>query len=239
MTPLRLLSLSAFAAAATFLGACAKGDDGFDARVRNYILSHPEVIQEAEDKLQAREAARQAAAAAEAIRAHRAEIERDPRDFVANPSGKVTVTEFYDYRCPHCINAAPAVLDLIRKDPNVRFVFKEFPIFGGPSDRAAAAAIAVRRAGGDYLGLYSDLMSTHPLDAAAVDRIAASRGIAAQTLDDPALKAAAAHDLDDVHKLATELGVDGTPAFVIGDTLVPGEDMDAVHAAIAAAEKAR
>src|SRR6202000_1390385 len=110
--------------------ACSKSDQAFDTRVHDYIISHPEVIQEAIAKLQAKQDAEAATQAKAAIAQHRQALERDPRDFVANPGGRITVTEFYDYRCPHCINAAPAVLKIIHDQPDVRFVFKEFPIFG-------------------------------------------------------------------------------------------------------------
>ncbi len=86
------------------------------------------------------------------------------------------MTEFYDYRCPHCANAAPKVADLIEKNPDIRFVFKEMPIFGATSEHAAYAAIAVKKSGGDYLGLYQALMATHPLDRATIDKIALEKG---------------------------------------------------------------
>lgn len=227
--------LPALMASALALSACDKVDKAFDERVHAYLLSHPEVIQEAIDKLQAKQDAEAAAKARLAIAASRQAIEHDPRDFVANPNGKVTVTEFYDYRCPHCMNAAPKVVSLIQSDPDVRFVFKEFPIFGAASDRAATAAIALKRSGGDYVGLYRDFMAARPLDDAAIDRILTVHGVTPASLDDPALKAQAAQQLADVRRLAIGLGIEGTPAFIIGDTVVPGEDMDAVRAAIAAA----
>jgi protein-disulfide isomerase len=220
--------VSALAAGALALSGCNKTDQSFDDKVHAYLLAHPEVVQEALDKLQANQTAK-------AINDNRAAIERDARDFVANPNGKVTVTEFYDYRCPHCINAAPAVVALIQANPDVRFVFKEFPIFGAASDRAALGAIAVKRAGGDYVGLYRDFMAAHPLDDAAIDRILTAHGVAPASLDDVALKTQATDQLAAVRKLAMGLGIDGTPAFIIGDAMVPGDDMKAVTAAIAAA----
>ena len=223
-------------ASALALAGCGKSDKAFDDKVHAYLLAHPEVVQEAIDRLQAKQQAQAAAQAKVAIAQNRQAIEHDPRDFVANPNGKVTVTEFYDYRCPHCVNAAPAVVSLIQQNPDVRFVFKEFPIFGAASDRAAAAAIAVKQAGGDYVGLYRDFMAARPLDDAAIDRILQAHGVAPAKLDDPAFKAAAATQLADVKRLAiTTLGIEGTPAFIIGDTLIPGEDMDAVRAAVTAA----
>jgi protein-disulfide isomerase len=233
MRPIRLLS--ALVACALALSACGKSDQAFDARVHDYILAHPEVIQEAIAKLQAKQDAAAATQAKAAIAQYRQALERDPRDFVANPNGRITVTEFYDYRCPHCINAAPAVLKIIHDQPDVRFVFKEFPIFGDVSDRAAAGATVVRKQGGDYLSLYRDFMAARPLDDDSVDRILRSHGVDPATLDQPPVSDAARAQLLAVHRLAINLGIDGTPAFVIGDTIVPGDDTDAVNAAIAAA----
>jgi protein-disulfide isomerase len=235
MNPIRLIP--ALAACALALSACSKSDQAFDQRVHDYIVAHPEVIQEAMSKLQERQDAAVAAQAKAAIGHYRQAIERDPRDFVANPNGRVTVTEFYDYRCPHCINAAPAVLSIIKSEPDVRFVFKEFPIFGALSEEAAAGAIAVKKAGGDELGVYHDMMAARPLDDAAVVRILRAHGVDPAKLNDPEFKKAAVKQLQDVRQLATNIGIQGTPAFIVDDTLIPGDDTDALRAAIAAARK--
>jgi protein-disulfide isomerase len=224
------------------LGACdrlAARDDGFDARVKAYILAHPEVIQEAIERLQARADSDEAASEAKArglLPAVRPELERDGRDFVANPTGKITVTEFYDYRCAHCINAAPKVLALIAANPDLRFVFKESPIFGATSQHAARAAIAVKKSGGDYLGYYKTAMSTRGLDDASIDSLAAAKGAARADLDanPPADK-----QIADVAALFNKLSLGGTPAFIVGDSIIYGEDIDALNAAIAKARGAK
>lgn len=220
------------------LGACsdsgAGNDTAFGQRVRAYLLAHPEVLQEAARRLDAREAAQDIAAqkaGAAKLPALRAALERDPKDFVANPGGTVTVTEFYDYRCPHCISAAPKVLALIRSDPKVRFVFKESPIFGATSDYAARAALAVKARGGDYLGFYRDLMASEPVNVESVNQIAHRYGVDHIPETVPHL----AENAD----LFAKLALGGTPAFIIGDTIVYGEDMDAVGAAIRKAEQAK
>jgi protein-disulfide isomerase len=224
------------------LGACdrtAAQDDAFGARVRAYLLSHPEVIQEAVDKLQEKADADTAAAEEKARRTlpeFRAAVERDPRDFVANPSGKVTVTEFYDYRCAHCINAAPKVLALIAANPDLRFVFKESPIFGPTSERAARAAIAIKKSGGDYLGYYKTMMATRGLDTASIDRAAVASGAKAADLGP---SPAADKQIADVASLFTKLDLGGTPAFIVGDDIVYGEDMDALNAAITKAREGK
>jgi len=235
-----------FAAGVAALGlvACQPHPDAnFDARVKAYLMAHPEDLRAALDNMQAKEEAAEAKAEASddakaqaALPALRAALERDPRDFVANPGGKVTVTEFYDYRCPHCINMAPKVVALIRTHPDVRFVFKEMPIFGDTSDHAARAALAAKAQGKDYVGLYDAFMSTHPLTDADIDRIAAAKGVNLAQMNAPAAVAAANAHLAETAALANKLAIEGTPGFVVGDTFIRGEDPAALSAAIAADE---
>ena len=229
--------LPALAVCALALSACSKSDASFDAKVHDYMMRHPEVVQEAMNKLQAQQDAATAAKAKQSIAQYRQAIERDPRDFVANPNGKITLTEFYDYRCPHCINAAAAVANIVHNDPDVRVVFKEFPIFGATSEHAAAGAIALKRQGGDVLSLYMDFMNTRPLDDAAIDRILRAHGVDPAKLDQGPLHDEAQAEMTAVRQLAENLGIEGTPAFIVGTTLVPGDDTDAVNAAIGAARK--
>jgi len=228
--------------AALGLAACQpRPDANFDARVKAYLMAHPEALRAALDNMQAKEEAAQEKAEASddakaqaALPALRAALERDPRDFVANPAGKVTVSEFYDYRCPHCINIAPKVVALIREHPDVRFVFKEMPIFGDTSEHAARAALAAKTQGKDYVGLYDAFMSAHPLTDAEIDRIAASKGVDLAAMNAPATQAADAQHLNDISDLFKALGFEGTPGFVVGDTFIRGEDPDALNAAVAA-----
>ena len=234
MKPPALLALLALAGLT--LTACQKSDDAaFGQRVRAYLLSHPEVLQEVAQKLDARQAAAEAndqRRAKALLPGLRPAIERDPRDFVANPGGAVTVTEFYDYRCPHCAEAAPKVMALIQANPDVRFVFKEMPIFGPTSEHAARAALAVKTAHGDSLGVYQAFMNARPLDDAAIDRIALRNGAQAADLSPAAAPAVNAH-LAQTAALFTKLSLGGTPAFIVGDSIILGADMPAVDIAIA------
>ena len=216
-------------------GQTSNDDAAFGRRVRAYLLSHPEVLQEVSQKLDEKLATDQETDQKKALALLprlRSEVERDPRDFVANPQGAITVTEFYDYRCPHCADAAPKVLALIRDHPDVRFVFKEMPIFGATSEHAARAALAVSKAGGDGVGLYQAFMSARPLDDSAVDRIALQKGARPEDLAPGAL-GAFNKQLADTGALFTKLALGGTPAFIVGDQIILGEDMDAVDAAVA------
>lgn len=227
-------------AAAVALSGCdrvaAGGDADFDRRVHQYIVSNPEVVEEAINALNQRRQAQADRQLALALTENRRALERDPRDFTANPNGRVTVTQFYDYRCPHCITVAPQVLEFIRANPDVRVVFKELPIFGEASDRAARLALEVRRRNGDYLGVYRDLTSARPLDDAAVDRIATAYGVAPAALNTPSAETAG--QLRDVQALAARLRIDGTPTFVVGSRVIPGADIAAVGQAVAEARRA-
>ena len=126
---MNLRRLVLVATGALLLAGCNESlsDAAFGAKVRNYLLEHPEVLQEAVTKLQEKELAAAARSQKQAIADKRRALERDPRDYVANPKGKVTVTEFFDYNCGFCKVAAPAIVQLIASNPDVRFVFKEYP----------------------------------------------------------------------------------------------------------------
>ena len=235
--------LFAAALAALSLGGCQRDDAGFDAKVKAYLMAHPDELRAAVNNMEAKEQAAEDAAADQKARAAlpalRGALERDPRDFAANPNGKLTVTEFYDYRCPHCINLAPKIVGLIHSRPDVRFVFKEMPIFGPTSEHAARAAFAARRQGKDYVGLYEAFMAARPLDDAAIDRIAASNGVNLAQMNAPATQAADAQHLNDISDLFKNLGFEGTPGFVVGDEFIRGEDYDGLVDAINKAEGKR
>lgn len=219
-------------AAAVALSGCQKTDDAvFGQRVHAYLMAHPEVIQEAAQKLQENERLAAAKASTDAIKKYRSELERDPRDVVLNPNGKVTVVEFFDYRCAYCKLAAPEVVKIIDQNPDVRFVFKQFPIFGEVSD--TAAKVALTPAGkAKALDLYKSWMSEKALDDATLDRDLTLAGVdpvqARKAAADPAIT----RQLLDTRALATALKIEGTPAFVVGDTLVPGADLEALRTAI-------
>jgi protein-disulfide isomerase len=231
------LRTAAVVAAALSLSACQKLDDAFGEKVHAYLMSHPEVVREAAVKLAENDRVAALKASTSAIDKYRGQLERDSRDFVANPNGKVTVVEFFDYRCGYCKLAAPEVVKLINENPDVRFVFKEFPIFGEVSDTAAKVALT-EPAKAKGVELYKALMSERALDDAALDRHLAEVGINAAAARKDADQPLIARQILDTHALAEALKIDGTPAFIVGRTIVPGADMAALRAAIASAKAA-
>jgi len=235
-TPLRVAAVALCAVLA--LSGCQKSADAaFGEKVRGYLLEHPEVIEEAIVALNAKKQAAANDNVKAALVAHRKELEADPRDFVANPGGKITVVEFFDYRCGYCRASAPEVLRIIKANPDVRFVFKEFPIFGELSDTAAKVALTpAGKAKG--LALYAALMGQDKLDEASFDRHLSELGMNPAAARAAGEAPAIAKQLADVRDLAKALNIEGTPAFIIGDHMVPGADMAAVQAAITGAKAA-
>jgi protein-disulfide isomerase len=228
------------------LAGCAeaRNDEAFGQRVRAYLLEHPEVLEEAIRKLDENRSAQAAATQTRAVSGARAALEQDARDFVfGNPKGPITVVEFFDYRCGYCKTVAPEVLAMVQREGDVRFVFKEFPILPdrdtgrlGVSERAARAALAAK-AQGKYLELHRDLMAERALDDAAIERVARKHGLDPAGLAEVGGADAVDRQLTDTHQLAQAIGIEGTPAFIVGGTVIPGADIDALRAAIAAERK--
>lgn len=221
------------AAVATLLSACGQPeaattrvDPAFGAKVRAYLLANPEVLVEVSNALKVKQSR-------EAIGAYRQQLERDPRDHVLNPSGKVTVVVLFDYNCGFCKVIAPEVLELARTHPQVRFVFKDMVIFGDTS-AFAAAATALAKSPEQYVALHRAFMAAKPLNNQVAERIMTAQGVDPAAARAEQVSAERKRYFQDVHVIASGLGIEGTPAFIIGDTLIPGADPDALKAAIAA-----
>jgi protein-disulfide isomerase len=211
--------------------------DPFEQRVREYLLKNPEVIMEALQVLQERQRAAEAEDLKRTIAERSDEILNDPAAPVAgNPSGDVTLVEFFDYNCPYCRRVAPTVSAL--EDPDLRIVFKEFPILGPGSQFAARAALASRKQG-QYVPFHNALMqASEQVTEESVIEIAGAVGLDTEQLrtdmQDPAIEAAIARNL----RLANALGITGTPSFVIGDRVVPGAaDLGTLQGVIADARR--
>ena len=239
--------LSAIAALALPVAAChaqeSPADIAFGKRVRAYLLAHPEVLQEAIDKLQAKEEADKASGARAAIVARREMLERDPRDPVlGNPHGLVTVVEFFDYRCPFCKAAEPDVQKLLADNPDIRLVLKEFPILDAEdhthiSEDASRAALAAN-AQGRYAAVHRALLAQKSLDEDGIAAVLKAGGVDNAKAQPVETSTATTTQIADARALARALGVDGTPAFVVGDQMIAGAQMDVLRTAVAQARKA-
>ncbi len=208
--------------------------------VIDLLRTQPEILVEAIKALDAKEQAATAAKASEAIVAHRHDLEGDSSDpSFGQPSGDVTVVEFFDYRCPYCKQSWQAVHDAVRKDGHARLVFKDFPILGPESVTASTAALAAI-AQGKHDAFHDALMSySGQLNDTAIFRIAAAVGLDVDRLKADMKSAAVTDKLQRNMDLARALDVRGTPAFVVGTKLLPGAvDGSTLMAAIADARSA-
>ena len=191
--------------------------------VEQYIRAHPEIIEQTLQALQVKREAEERERVRNLIATKQAELLNDPNSPVSgNLDGDVTVVEFFDYRCGYCKRVAGAVSQLQIDDPNVRVVYKDFPILGEASELAARAALASKTQG-KHLAFHEALLaSKSELTQETVFAIAKQVGLDPDQLNkdmqNPTIRTIIEHN----RALARELGINGTPGFIVGNELVPG-----------------
>ena len=228
---MRLTTFLRAAGAATILAAAAVPPASAEMDraevekiVREYLLANPEILNEMIAELQAREQTSAAEKAKTGIAENKDALFHDGYSYVAgNPNGDVTLVEFFDYRCGYCRKVRPELVALMEQDGGVRLILKEFPILSPTSHEAAKAAIASMNQGGElYWKFHQAMLAADGLDSPTIYDIAADVGLDVERLkkdmEDPSVEQKIAQN----HELAEKLGVDGTPAFIIGDKLYPG-----------------
>lgn len=242
MTPLLRKPLFALAAASlALLPACA--DAGASASkseiekiVRDYIMENPEIIEEALIALDEKQKVAQAAAAQAAINSNAGKLYSLASDYSIGPAdAKVTIVEFFDYRCGYCKRSLDWVRTLPEEyDGQVRVVFKELPIFGGISETAALAALAAGKQG-KYIEMHSGLMrikSNDDLTEANIDAVAKAAGINVAKMRADMKSMAVQQQLADMKSLGQNLAVGGTPGFFIGEQHIEGANIPMLESAI-------
>jgi len=208
--------------------------------VKEYILANPEIILEAVQTLRKKQEEAQKKAAEEALKSKRADLQGATDLPVAgNPKGDVTIVEFMDYRCGYCKGVQPTLDQVIRQDGKIRYVLKEFPILGPASRTASMAAIAAHKQG-KYLAFHSALMAyPNNLTDEVIFALARQVGLDIAKLKDDMKAPEVEALIEKTHKLAQDLGINGTPGFIIGDQIIPGAvGADELKKKIAEARKA-
>jgi len=225
-----LYPLMALAGGLVGAGAVAALDRPGD-EVRDYLLAHPEVIPEAMQKLQEREAGR-------SVSANRAAITTPfGSAFAGNPEGDVTLVEYYDYNCGYCRASLPAIRQLVAEDPRLRVVFRELPILA-ESSRSAARISLVAAAQGKFNAFHDALYAGGRVSDATIAAAARTAGVDTGRLSAlaPRIDAEIARNME----TAARLGVTGTPSWVVGDRVLSGAlPVEELKRAIAAARAAR
>ena len=210
-----------------------------EAIVKEFIEKNPEVILDSVEAYGDRQQQASAEEQQKAVDAHMEWLENnDILPVAGNPDGDVTVIEFFDYNCGYCKKALDDIVKLMGEDNNIKFVFVELPILGRTSEMAARYALAAKNQNA-YLDYHIGLMQNRgPLTESSMETIAEKIG-----LDIEKLKADA--NSDDITKQvaekaakASQMGISGTPAFIIDGKLYGGYiGLDRMREAVAEARK--
>jgi protein-disulfide isomerase len=195
--------------------------------VKNYLVQHPEVLQEAMEALDRRQKEADAEKARATIKNNNATIFNSTHQVVlGNPQGNVTMVEFFDYNCGFCKRALPDMLTLLKADPDLKFVLKEFPVLGPGSVEAAHVAVAARMqdpSGKKYMEFHQKLLGGRgAADKARALAVAKDVGLDMARLEKDMNSDEVKATIEENMKLADALGVSGTPTYVVGDEVVVG-----------------
>jgi protein-disulfide isomerase len=220
----------AFALCGAPLAASAQSfNDGqrgeIETIIKSYLVSHPEVLEEAMVELQKRQTAAEAAKHEASIAQNADTIFNSPRGVVlGNKEGDVTFVEFFDYNCGYCKRAMADMLDLLKSDTKLKVVLKEFPVLSQGSVEAAQVAVAVRmQAPQKYLDFHQKLLGGRgPADKAHALAVAKDLGLDMARVEKDMASPEAKATIEENFKLAEEMGMNGTPSYVIGKQVVVG-----------------
>jgi protein-disulfide isomerase len=195
--------------------------------IRDYIVAHPEVLQEAMAELEKRQSAADLEKQIAGVRQHKEVLFNSPRQVtLGNPKGDVTMVEFFDYNCGYCKRALGDMLQLLKNDPNLKVVLKEYPVLGPGSLEAAQVAVAARmqdKTGKKYLDFHQRLLGARgPADKAHALAAAKDAGFDMARLEKDLASEEVRETLRENMKVADAIGLNGTPSYVIGSDVVIG-----------------
>lgn len=195
--------------------------------IKNYLVANPEVLEEMSAELSRRQAIAEAEKHRAAVKKNAEVIFNSPRGvIVGNRDGDVNFVEFFDYNCGYCKKAMADMMQIMKADPKLRVVLKEFPVLGPSSVEAAQVAIAVRMqdpTGKKYLDFHQKLLTGRgQADKARAMAAAKEAGADMSKLEKDMVSPEVAATLNENMRLAEEMGLNGTPSYVIGKDVVVG-----------------
>jgi protein-disulfide isomerase len=195
--------------------------------IRDYLVKNPDILKEVASALEKQQAEADAAKGREAIKQHAKVLFNSQRHVVlGNPRGDVTMVEFFDYNCGYCKRALADMLELMKDDPNLRVVLKEFPVLGEASVQAAhvAAAAAMQdKSGKKYLEFHRKLLTGRGQVGKAQALAAAKEaGFDVARIERDAGGEEVKKALEESFMLADALALNGTPSYVVGSNVVIG-----------------
>jgi protein-disulfide isomerase len=193
--------------------------------VREYLLANPEILRDMAGALQAKEQVAQREQLKGAFAGLKPKIFSSPLQMtIGNPEGDVTLVEFFDYNCGYCKRALPDLDKLIKEDPKLKVVLKEFPVLGEESLQASRVAIAVyRKAPERYEEFHHKLLASEgTVNGETALKLAETYGLKADELIADANSKETEAFIRESHELAQALGINGTPSWVVGEDMLPG-----------------
>lgn len=211
--------------------------------IKEYLIANPEVLEEVTAELNKRQAAAEAAKHGEGVKKHAETLFNSPRGvIVGGRDGDVNFVEFFDYNCGFCKRAMLDMMDLMKSDPKLRVTLKEFPVLGKESVEAAQVAIAVRMqdpSGKKYLDFHQKLLSARgTADKAKAMAAAKEAGLDMARLEKDLASPEVKATIEESFKMAEDMGLNGTPSYVIGNQVVVGAvGVEALKEKIASARK--
>jgi protein-disulfide isomerase len=225
------VAIALLSSVSTAIGMTMLAPGGQDTRA--YLLEHPEVLQEAMQKLQQKQAAAQ-------IEPHRRDLETPyAKAYIGADQPDVTLVQFFDYACGYCRQSLADLQRLVREDPKVRVVFRELPILSRESETAARASLAAAEQG-RYGAFHTAMYAQGRPNGTAIAKAAAQAGLNATQLEAAMKSPNAERELTRNVELARSLGFSGTPSWVVGDEVMSGAvGYDALKAAVAKARASR
>jgi len=201
----------------------ASSQQALDKAIEQYIRTHPDVIEQSLQSLETKRETQERARQKVALGNRQKELLHDSSSPVSgNPNGQVTLIEFFDYRCGFCKRVAGAVTQLQKEDPSIRVVYKDFPILGEPSELAAKAALSANAQGKHQVFHEALLASKNEMTRDELLRVAGDAGLDTKRLETDMANPEWQAVIDRNRALARELGISGTPGFIVGTELVPG-----------------
>jgi protein-disulfide isomerase len=220
-----LFALGALPGQAQTISDAQRGE--IERIIKEYLLKNPEVLQEAIAELEKRQSAADAEKSQAAIKDHAQELFNSSRHVVVgNPQGDVTFVEFFDYNCGYCKRALDDMMQLMKADPKLKVVLKEFPVLGAGSVEAARIGVAVRmqdKTGKKYLEFHQKLLTGRgQIDKAKAIAAAKEVGLDTARIERDIAGEEVRLSLEESFKLAEKLGLNGTPSYVIGNIVVIG-----------------
>ncbi len=196
---------------------------GMEHIIRQYLLENPEVVVDALNTIRQRQRLAQEKQQQQAVQAHIAALKDDADSpVIGNEDGDVVIVEFFDYRCGYCRRVVKDLKNLVEEDGNIRLVMKEFPILGPASMRAAQAALAAAKQGKYEVYHFALMIQPGDMSDPHLMQVAREVGLDVERLKVDMESEEIEAMIRRNHDLAQKLGIKGTPAFVFGNTLVPG-----------------